>query len=179
MCTDQHLLGRTGPPGLQGDAAERDPRLDDGGALDPQRGGGRDDREGVGGALANLEVAGMCRESSRLGRQTYGDDQLARFEHALALGRASGQTVEALERNLAAPRPALDLDHGVECDERDAEIGGVRRDAALAPPEHGMQPGVAAARLAPCAGLAFVADARNVVEVGASRALQEIAAYRC
>src|SRR5258705_8766460 len=48
MCTGQYLLGRASPPGLEGDTAERDPRLDDGGAIDLQGGGGRDDREGVG-----------------------------------------------------------------------------------------------------------------------------------
>jgi hypothetical protein len=42
-----------------------------------------------------------------------------------------------------------------------------------------VQPGVAAARLAACARFAFIARACDVVEVGASRALQEIAADRC
>src|ERR1700730_8461007 len=78
MCNGQYLLGTASPPGLEGDPAERDPRLDDGGPLDFQGGGGRDDREGVGGALANLEVAGMRRKSSRLCRQTDGDEQHGR-----------------------------------------------------------------------------------------------------
>src|SRR5271156_1062373 len=98
----EHSLGRAGPPRLQCNATERDPRLDDRAAFDPQGGGRGYDREGIGGALANLEVAGMRREGGGLSGQTDGDDQLARFEHAVALGRISGQTVETLERNLAA-----------------------------------------------------------------------------
>ena len=56
-------LGRTRAPRLCGDAAERDPRLDDRAVLDPQRGGGRHDGEGVGRALADLQIARMRREA--------------------------------------------------------------------------------------------------------------------
>ena len=120
----------------------------------------------------------MSREAGSLGRQNDGDDQFAGFEHAVALRRIAGQAMEGLERHLAPPRRALDLDPGVERDERDAEIGRVRRDAALAPAEHGVMPRIPAPRVAARAGLALVAGAGDVVEIGASRALQEVAADR-
>ena len=84
--------------------------------------------------------------------------------------------MQLVERDLAPARPALDLDDGVERDERHAEIRRVRGDAVLAPAEHGMQPVLAAARVAARAGLALVAGAGGVVEIGAARPLQQIAA---
>ena len=56
---DQERLGLARAPGLRGDAAERQARLGDPAALQPQGGGGRDQREGEGGALAQLEIAGV------------------------------------------------------------------------------------------------------------------------
>jgi hypothetical protein len=61
-----------------------------------------------------------------------------------------GQTVEALERNLAVPCFALDIDDSVQRNKRHAEIGRVGHDAALAPTEHRVQSGVAPSRLAAC-----------------------------
>ena len=82
------------------------------------------------------------------------------------------------ERDLAPARSAFDLDHGVERDQRDAEVRRVRRDAALAPPDDGVKPVLAAAGVAARAGLALIAGAGDIVEVGAARPLQEIAADR-
>ena len=48
----------------------------------------------------------------------------------------------------------------------------------LAPAQDGVQPVVAAARVATGAGVAFVAGAGDIVEIGATRPLHEIAADR-
>src|SRR5262245_27062301 len=84
--------------------------------------------------------------------------------------------MERFERNLPSARPALDFDNGVERDRMDAESGRMCREATLAPSQDGGQPVVAAACVAARAGIAFVAGARRVVEIGAARPLQEIAA---
>ncbi len=107
--------------------------------LDLEACGDRDDRERVGGALAKFQVARMRRERASLARQSHRDDQITRFEHAVALGRIAGQTVKGLERNLAASAAAFDLDNRVERDQRHAEIGWMRGDAGVAPAEHGME----------------------------------------
>ena len=64
-------------------------------------GRGRHDREGIRGALADFQIAGVRGELRRLGRQTHRDDHLARLEHALAVRRVAGQAVKGFERNLA------------------------------------------------------------------------------
>ena len=95
--------------GFRGNAAEREPRLHDRVLLDAQSGRGRDDRERVGRAVADFEVAGMSGEARRLGRQRTRDDQLAGLEHASrarARRRASDETFRAEFRaGLPGPRP--------------------------------------------------------------------------
>src|SRR5437588_588988 len=54
----------------------------------------------------------------------------------------------------------------------------MRRDAALAPPHDRVQPVVAAARVTARTGIALIAGTGDVVEVGAARPLQKIAADR-
>ena len=162
----QRGLGVAGAPGLQGDAAERQPGLGDRAALEPQRGGGGDDGEGVGGALAHLEVAGMARRSrppSAAGGRRRSARRARARSRAPACRRAGGGT--ASSGTSRRPAAAFDLDHGVERDQRHAEIGRVGGDAVLAPAEHGVQPVLAAARVAAGAGLALVAGAGGVVEI--------------
>jgi hypothetical protein len=86
--------------------------------------------------------------------------------------------VECLEQDLPPARFALDLDDRIERDESNAEIGRVCRDAARASSQYGVEPVVAAAGVAAGPGLAFVAGARRIIKIGASRPLQEIAADR-
>ena len=172
----QDLLRRAGPPRFGGNAAEREPRLPDRAVLDPQRRGGRHDGEGVGGAFADLQIACMRREPARLARQPQRDDQIAGLEHAFPLGRVAGQAVKRLDRDLAPAGSALDLHDRVERDQRHAEIRRMGGDAGLAPAEHGVQSVLAVAGIATRARLAFVAGAGGVVEIAASRPLQQIAA---
>ena len=141
-----------------------------------QRRGGRHDGEGIGGAFADLQIACMRRERARLARQPQRDDQITGLEHAFPLGRVAGQTMKGLDRDLAPAGSALDLHDGVERDQRHAEIRRVGGDAGLAPAEHGVQSVLAVAGVAARARLAFVAGAGGVVEIPASRPLQQIAA---
>ncbi len=145
--------------------------------LDLQARGGGDDRESIGGALANLQVARMRREvaqpqpaAARATIRSPGSSTLSRS------GAVAGQTMKLLERNLAPSASALDLDHRIERDQRHAEVRGVRGDAGVAPAEHGVRAVLAAARVAAGTGLALVAGAGRIVEIAASRALQQVAA---
>ena len=66
----------------------------------------------------------------------------------------------------------------VEGDQRDGEIAGIHGDAGVAGAEHGMAAGDAADRRAAAAGRALVAggEVRGIAEIGAARALHQIAA---
>src|SRR5712691_149611 len=92
----QNFLGCTGPPRFGGHAAKGEPRIADCALFDPQRRGGRYDGEGVGGALANFQIACMRREPVRLARQPQRDDQIARLEYTFPLGRVAGEPVKRL-----------------------------------------------------------------------------------
>src|SRR6266852_1947389 len=78
----QDIFRCAGPPRFGGNSAEGEPRIPDGALFDPQGGSGRYDGEGVGGALANFQVACMLRKCASLARQAQGDDQIARLEGA-------------------------------------------------------------------------------------------------
>ena len=120
----------------------------------------------------------MGREMRRLRRQAHRDDHLAGLQHALVLRRVARQPVKLFERDLPSPRFAFDLDNSVERDERHAEIRRMCRDAALAPPQYGVKPVLAAAGVTARTGIALIAGTGDVVEVSATRSLQEIAADR-
>src|SRR6478752_2749414 len=84
-----------------------------------------------------------------------------------------------LERYFPTARSAFEFDNRVERNQRNAEIGRMRRDAVLAPAQYGMKPVVAAVGVAAGAGIAFVAGACGIVKVRAARSLQEVAADGC
>src|SRR5689334_13136249 len=98
----------------------------------------------------------MGGKAARRRRQTNGDDEIAGFESGFTLGRVAGQAMQLVERDLATTVPTLDLDDGVKRDQRHAEIGRVRSDAALAPAEHGVAAVLAIAGIAAGPGLALV-----------------------
>ncbi len=84
----QSLLCGGDAPGLVGDAAERDARLRDRFAVDAQRDGDRDQREGVGQSVAQLEI-GVVRVEGLCG-QVDGSDQLALLQRVVDRGLAAG-----------------------------------------------------------------------------------------
>src|SRR5262252_4009103 len=175
-CADQDLFCFPRPPRLHRHAAERKPRIRNRTRLEAQSGGGRDDGEGIGRSFADFQVAGMGGETRGFRRQSHRDDHLAGLKRVLTVRRIAGQAVEQFERNFAPPRSALNLDNGVERSQGDAEIGGMRRDAALAPSQYGVQPVVSTPGIAARARTAFVAGAGDIVEIRAARPLNEIAA---
>ncbi len=68
------------------------------------------------------------------------------------------------ERNFPPPCSALDLDDGIERDQRDAEIGRMRRDAVFAPTHDGVKSVLTVAGVAARALIAFIARTCDIVE---------------
>src|ERR1700733_10730242 len=114
----------------------------------------------------------------RLRSQAHRNDHLTGLQYALMLRHGSWQPVKLFERDGPPPGFAVDRDNSVERDQGHAEIGRVRCDAALAPPQYGVKPVLAAASVAAGIGVALIAGASDVVEISAARSLQEIAAHR-
>ena len=82
--------------------------------------GHRDQRELVRGTVANLEIVRMHRRDRV--RDVERNDQFAREQRGLALRRAAGQAVEAVERQAALALSVANAQRGVERDERDRKI---------------------------------------------------------
>ena len=141
--------------------------------LEPGRGG--DQREGEGGALAELEVAGMPQKPeaaagrrratmsspgasavSRAGCRPEGSGAPRAPPTARRTGRRSRRWRRARPAGRRSPR--------------------VRRDAGVAPAEDRMAAVLAVARVAAGAGLPPVAGAGGVEEIGAAGALHQVAA---
>ena len=163
-------------PGLVRDAAERKARFLDGAAIELEADGDGHQRKRIGQPVADLEVGVVRGKAAR--RQLDRRDQFVGAEVGVVLRRVAGQPVKVRERNLALAARAghvnLRLQHG----QRDAHVRRMHRDAGFARAEDGVHAVEAADGRAARAGLAFVAGRRNVVEVGAARALQEVAADR-
>ena len=90
------------------------------------------------------------------------------------VGGAARQEKEVVDGELAL----AEMDGRIEGDERHREIAGIHGDAGLAGAEHGMAAGYAADRRAAASRFALVAGRkiRGVAEIGAARALHQIAA---
>ncbi len=84
--------------------------------------------------------------------------------------------MQCVDGNLTGAIRSFDLNDSVECHQRYAEIGRVRGDAMLAPAEHGMKTILAVTRIAARTRRTPIAGAREIVEIGATRALHQIAA---
>ena len=93
----QRLFGPVRAPGFVGDAAERDAGRGDGAVVDDEFGGHRGQREGVGGAVADLAVGGAGAVG--WGRDFDGGDERAVGQVGVAVGLVAGQAVEVGERH--------------------------------------------------------------------------------
>ncbi len=171
----EQALGLDGAPRLRANAAECEPRLAHDAVLDAQRRAHGDERERVRRAVAHLEVARL-REFWPRG-QAHARDELALREHALSLGVLARQEVKIGERDLARPRGPARVDDGVERQQRDAHVRGVRGDALVARAEHGVHPVVTVEGAAARAGRALVAGRGRIAKVVAARALQQVATH--
>ena len=134
----QQLFSLACSPGFGGDTAERNAYLCDLAAGDVQTHRGGDDGEGVRGAFAHLQIAGMAAEVARVGGQLQRDDQVARLEHSFPFGRLARKPVQVFQPDLAPATLALDLHHRIERDQRHAEVGWMGGDTGIAPAEYGM-----------------------------------------
>ena len=171
----QHALGARHAPRLVGDAAERDARLGDAAVLDPQRRRDRDQREGVGQPVAQLEIGVVLGEV--LGRQVDGRDQFAAAAgccRATARRRAGG---DSRRRGSCGRRPAPSPapPHSSAASATHMSDGWVAMQA-VARAEDRVDAVDAADRAAARSRLALVAGCRGVVEIIAARALVEVAA---
>ncbi len=88
----QRLLGAVRAPWLVRDAAERDAGRGDGAVVDDEFGGDGGQREGVGGAVADLAVGGAGALGWR--RDLDGGDQRAVGQVRVAVGLVAGQPVK-------------------------------------------------------------------------------------
>ena len=174
--TAQRRFCRRIAPRLMRDAAERQARLLDRAAFELQRGRDRYERERIGEPITDFQVAVVCREAVR--RKLDRRDDLVRTQVGVELRRVAGQPMEIGKRNRALARRPGHMHLGLERGEGHAHVGRMRRDAGVARAEDRVHAVEALDGGAAAAGLAFVAGRRGVIEIGAARALQEIAAGR-
>ena len=90
--------------------------------------------------------------------------------------RVAGETMQGFDRDLAPAGSALNLRDGIEGDQRHTEIRRVGGDAGFTPAQHRVQSVLAVTGIASRARFALVAGARDIIEISASRPLQQIAA---
>ena len=165
------------PPRLVRDAAERDPAVPHDAVAHVERGGHRDERERERRAVAHLAVARAARRARSGGSSTAVIELAGLAARCRAAGSSPGRRCSSGMRDRARAVAALDVD--------------VASSAASATP---MSDGCVATQASECpriawlrcrprapgsrARLALVARLRDVGEVGAARALQQVAADR-
>ena len=169
----EYLLGFERPPWFGGDSTERETGTSNGRSLQLQRRRGRGERELVRGAIAQFHVCRAC--SKRPARQGDVGDQLARTNHRLPVRCITREQMKFSDRNHALAVRSPDVNARVEGDERDRHVRWMRRDAAVAHTEDGVDAVVAVHRRAAGARSALVARVHRVAEVVAARALQQVA----
>ena len=106
-------------------------------------------------------------------------DHLAWFEHGFLLGPVAPQAMEVGNRD--RPRRAIALDRlhcRIEHAHGDRHVAGIGRDAGIRNADHPKLARITANRRAPVARLALVAGQVGIVEIGAARALEQIATGR-
>ena len=91
-------------------------------------------------------------------------------------GVLSGSRWNSLKAQRRSPSGSRDMNLCVERGQRNAHVGRMRRDAGVAGAKDRMTAVDAADRRAAAARLALVAGRRRVIEIGAARPLQQIAA---
>ena len=139
---------------------------------DIERRGHRDEREGVGRAVAHLAVVRVGRERKR--RQVDGGEQLAVFQHRVTLWLVARQAVEVHERDRPFPLRPQHAHTGIECGQRDRHVRGMRGDARLRCSKDREFAVIALARGTAAARHTLVAGLGDVLEVDAARALQQV-----
>ena len=166
------LLRPLRPPRHVGDAAERDPDVLHRAVLQLHRGGDGEHREREARPVADLPI-----RRARGGRaELDGGDQVAGVEDGVVLRLVAGQPVQAGDRDRALAVGAEHVDVRADGGQRDRHVRGVGGDAVLGVAEDREVAVLALERRAAGAGAALVARLRDVLEVAAARALEEVAA---
>ena len=170
----RHLgLGSLDAPRLVGNAAECHAP----GAVALHDRGHRDQRKGIGSAVAHLAID--LRAADRF-RQRHRGDQFALPERRLDLRRLAGEPVKLRDRDGSRGAVGLHRFHGrIERAHRHRHVARMRRDAGVARAHHRVLAAETADGGAAAAGLAFVAGLVGVIEIRAARSLQQIARSRC
>ena len=118
-------LGARVAPRLMCDTAQRQAGSLDAAVRELERSGNRDERKRVGQAIADFQIGVVAGKAGR--RQLDRNDDLARFEVVVALGRVAGQAMELVDRNRARPVRAGYMYLGLEQRQGDAHVGGLHR----------------------------------------------------
>ena len=108
----QRRLGFPCSPGLVRHTAQRQAHVTHDPVGHVERGGNRDEREGVGRAVAHLAVARARGEGQ--GWQVHRRDQLAVREHRVPLWLVAGDAVDVDERERARPVLAQQQAHAMD-----------------------------------------------------------------
>ena len=101
----EHVFRIAAAPWLCRDPAEREPNLPDLAIFDRQRHRGRNHGEGVGGALPDLEIAGMLRKCGGLAGEPNGDDEITWLKQAVSLWMVARQAMQILQRQFPVCLP--------------------------------------------------------------------------
>src|SRR5258708_28182159 len=142
--------------------------------VDVERGGYRNQGEGVRSAVADLAIAGIRCDRKR--RQFNRGDQLVLRKLCLELRRVSRELMEVGERDAPYSANALHFDECVKRGERHAHIGRVGGDAVVTRSENGSRAIEPFESVATGAGLTLIAARSGVIEVRATSALEQVAA---
>jgi len=130
--------------------------------------------QAVGGSIANLTVDLHAR---RWRRERHGRDNLVCLQRRLDLRCVSGQAMELCDRNNPAFSLCINCLHaGVERSHRNRHVGWICGYALVAGAEDGVDSVEAAERRTARAGIALVARLGDIIEIIATRPLQQIAA---
>ncbi len=105
-----------------------------------------------------------------------GFDQVPRQERMLPIRSVSGRQIETGNRNSPCSGDPSHENRRVQSGKSNRQIGGVRSDTRIAGPEDGMVAVVAADRRTARAGDPLVARCIGIAEIGAPRALKQVAA---
>ena len=163
-------------PWARSDPAESQRQVGDAAVGDIDARSDRHQSKAIGRTVAHLSVRlpALCR-----GRQHDGSDHIARLQDGFDVRRVAGQSVQVVQRHHpACVENTRDLDFDSQRHHRDGHVAGMGRDALLACPKDGVQPGGAPDRAAAGCRFALIAGRVSVVEVVAARALPQVARRR-
>src|SRR5215212_12259413 len=173
--SDKQILRIRSAPGFVGDTTQRDPRLADRTTFDPQTSRDGHQSEGIGQAVAQLQVGVVRPELLCRGRQLDAGDDLIPSQGGVDLRPVTWEAMVVGQGDRSRSARANYVDDRLERGQRHGHVRRVRRDAMLALAENGVDAVDPRDGGATGAGLTLVAGGLRVVEVVAPGALVEVA----